>query len=354
MIQWIQSTALFRAWAEDWVLWPSEEAVITLPIPCHYLHVVVSPTLGLVRHSLYTHWPVCGCVGHNRILVESVGCRRKKLFEIEEVGTVRSLRTTEVPLEGWSYFPPLCNRRWVVGFPKMDTTRIWKIVGGDLSKDPPLCVDRSLRDRFLQFSPFCDDVVIVSSFDQEIGSCVILFCDLQASFDQGKLVATSKLMCRYVGNMQIKGVIWRPDGSICTLHLDPTYHTVLVDMTTEKQVARFPQYAFVTPVGRNHLFVRAQRDYSKFKVYNVANKKLTPTPCTWACPAIPLHSGLIAHSGAVSGSESSTEITFTVRDVATGLCVCHFPLCFNSHRGRFDCESSLPKNNQIDATTTPS
>ncbi|KAH3763725.1 hypothetical protein Pelo_4422, partial [Pelomyxa schiedti] len=61
MIQWIQSTTLFRAWAEDWVLRPGEEAVFRLPIWTYYLHVVVSPTLGLVSHSVFTHdGRVCG------------------------------------------------------------------------------------------------------------------------------------------------------------------------------------------------------------------------------------------------------------------------------------------------------
>ncbi|KAH3763724.1 hypothetical protein Pelo_4421 [Pelomyxa schiedti] len=285
----------------------------------------------------------------SKILLESLNFRRAKSYEIKQVGCGTSSgrrRTTVLPLEG-SVSSPLCNRKWLIGFPNFAKTCLWKIVGGALSSEDGPGVHLagiSVSDSLLQFSPLCDDVVMIYSSDPVVGSCV-LFCDLQASFNQNKVVVTSKSKCSCFENL--KGIVLKPGGSLCTLHFDSTHHGVLVDMTTEEEqvVARFPQFAFATPVGRNHLFVRAQRDYSKFKVYNVENMKLTATPCTWACPAIPWQSGLVAHSGDVSISETSTKVTFTICDVATGFCVCHFLIAFDTLCGdAFETDSYLYDN----------
>ncbi|KAH3761442.1 hypothetical protein Pelo_6726 [Pelomyxa schiedti] len=264
------------------------------------------------------------------------------MYQIEDVGR-ETMPSRKSAAPGREKYLPLCNRKWVIGFPNPDVTCIWRVVGGALSEEPPLALARTpWKERFLQFSPLCDDVVMISTRDQVAASrCIVLFCDLKASFDKGKLVVTSRLECSFIGDLQIAGVMWRPDGSINTLHLDSTGHSVLVDRTTEEQVvARFPQYAFVTPVGRNHLFVRARRN---FKVYNIQSKKTTATPCTWASPAILCQSGLVAHCGAVSGR----KVTFTICDVATGFCVGHFPVCFDSHSEEVGCEAIVSRTTVV-------
>ncbi|KAH3722915.1 hypothetical protein Pelo_18380 [Pelomyxa schiedti] len=307
MAKWIQSTAVFRAWAEEWVLRPCEEAVFRLPISDHYLFVSVSPTLGIVRHSWF-HTPgfVCDSVGNNNgmILRQSRFIRDESLNEyvIEEVGGDGEALKPVSSLFVTPCHPLYCNRKWIVGIHN-GSLYVWQVAAG----------------------------VALGG-----GSGVsVKFCDLQASVNEGKLVVTRKALCR----ARPCCIACITDGSVCTLHDDPS-----LNATGDVQ---FPVDATVIPIGTSHIFVKS-KDAPKFEIFHnggslpsMASPTPAPTlsvPCTWAAPSISgVQSHLIVSTTQHSSETDSsvTEIKFAVHDCSTGFHVGDFTVPFTPSHFRF-------------------
>ncbi|KAH3722716.1 hypothetical protein Pelo_18578 [Pelomyxa schiedti] len=351
MVKWIQSTAMFRAWAEDWVLRPSEDALFRIPIKDHYLFVSVSPTLGLVRHSWF-HVPgeVRGSVGNDssramilrKLRFNSASHMRE--YAIEELGG-----DGEAPKRVWSLETSccslFCNRKWIVGI-QDENFHVWQVsgVGGDhasssssSSSGVAYCNFGGIEAMCAIFSPFSDDVLML--FDSEAGAAggCVTFCDLQASVNEGKFVAKRKVLC---GESHPYGFIQRPDGSVCTLHREPC---IIVDNSTGKSMAQFPKYATVVPIGTSHIFV-TKEDAPNFEVYHNGSITSAPTlsvPCTWAATSRGVKSQLIV-STTHSSETGITEIKLAVHDCATGFHVGDFSF-------RLICGTSLLLNFKITA-----
>ncbi|KAH3761432.1 hypothetical protein Pelo_6733 [Pelomyxa schiedti] len=346
MVKWIQSTAVFRAWAEEWVLRPSDEAVFRLPIREHFLFVSVSPTLGLVRHSwFHTPGDVNGSLGNNRmILRQSRFIRASFLNEhvIEEVGgdgealkRVSSLQTRCHPL--------YCNRKWIVGI-NGGRLHVWQVAPGVGLGDAS---SSGMTERYFdglllgyivcaRFSSFSDDVFLVFESCETVGGSggSVTFCDLQASVNKGELVVIRKLLCR---DRPCCVTSCRTDGSMCTMHYDPY---LIVDNATGEPVVQFPEGATVLPIGSSHVFMM-RKDAPKFEVFhNGGSLTSTPptlsVPCTWAAPSLRDQSQLIVSTTHSSESHGrATEIKFVVHDCSTGFHVGQESLrhCLQAKRG---------------------
>ncbi|KAH3756335.1 hypothetical protein Pelo_11830 [Pelomyxa schiedti] len=323
MLKWIQSTTCaFREWAEDWVLRPSEEAAFNLPIAEHFLFVSVSPTLGVVRHSWYRGAGVIeGCVGSNRVLVRThyaaaISVTDHGVYEVvggdgeapKEVAWVPETRCRMI----------CCSSKWIAGYlPNGAALYVWKVaeLGGDAAR----CERHfdGVHARATQFSPLSDDVLLVFASCEAEENCVT-FCDLQASVNEGKLVVTRKVP---LGERHTDRIIWRPDGSVCTLHSDSSAK-YFVDNATGKQLVQFPQSTNVFPV-----------------VYHTGSITSEPShcvPCTWAAPSVGVQSQLIASTTHHAKKDRrATEIKFSVHDCSTGFHVGDFIVPFDSSHFKF-------------------
>ncbi|KAH3763880.1 hypothetical protein Pelo_4259 [Pelomyxa schiedti] len=331
MVKWVQSTAVFRAWAEEWVLAPREESVLRLPILDHFLFVSVSPTLGVVRHSwFHAKGFVYGSVGNNgMILRKSRVIEGSQLIEdaIEEVGAGDGDALKPVLLLETPYNSMYCNRKWIVGIQEKMGMHVWQVsVVGDASSSGTAKMPWHFDGLqvgygvWACFSPFCDDVFLVFDSGETGGS--VEFCDLQASVNEGKLVVIRNVLC---SERFPRGIIWRPDGSVCTMHYDPC---LIVDNATGARIeVHFPVGATVIPVGSRHIFVM-RKGVEKYEVYHNGGLTSAPTlsvPCTWAAPSIGVQSQLIVSTTHNPETHSSaTEIKFAVHDCSTGFHVGDF------------------------------
>ncbi|KAH3722869.1 hypothetical protein Pelo_18424 [Pelomyxa schiedti] len=219
-------------WANDWVLTPAREVVFDLPLALgrdpkdrsenpirrmrYSLYVAVSPTLAVVESYLLTcdrNMQLFGCLGEGKLLC---GCdTRWEGIQCSVVNAsdpsiaIASLRSVSVG-----------NTKWIAGFEGESTLSLMRVVGG-LPTEPVRKlpgIDRGL----LQFSPLSDDVVMVFS------ARFVTLVDLCASFNTQSLAVTGKIES-IEGNP--KGLLWMPDGTVCTLQGSPGRRT-LVDPTT--------------------------------------------------------------------------------------------------------------------------
>ncbi|KAH3756508.1 hypothetical protein Pelo_11699 [Pelomyxa schiedti] len=326
MVQWCQSAAIVRAWAEDWVLRPSREAVFRLPISDpegtgrqQYLFVSVSLTLGVVENywmTCGTDTMVCGCLGHKRVLCahhtdDARGTRfyysdvRDMAVESLDAKNPKDPAKTRLYIGGSldsRVFTLRCNRRWIVRCALGNEICVWKVP----SESPTYFRDVSfgVEAARAEFSPICDDVVIMCTTSESTGFGCIIFADLDASCGTQHLVVTSKVMC---GCCLPEGYMWLTGGSLCTLdNFHPSMAYCLVDCATQKILA-FPK--------------RCQ-----FHVYHTGNNLTAPSlsvPCTWARPST--QSGLIASTTQRPVADiNATEILITVHDGPTGFRVGKF------------------------------
>ncbi|KAH3744474.1 hypothetical protein Pelo_14143 [Pelomyxa schiedti] len=277
LVRWTQSTEAFRAWAEDWVLRPLDDAVFRLPIPNHFLYVSVSLTLGLLRHSqFFVTDTVCGCVGFSRILLQN---KRSGAYLCPIPGVSDDLAPKRVQL--WDT-AVCCNRKWVVSEDSEQVLVVPDGGGTEMVFKPELIGSVGAH----YFSPFNDDVLMLFS---SIGTAT--FWDLKASSEQGHLVVASEIQCRDYP----QGMVWIPGGPVCIIHWDysaPSH--LVVDLTTSKEVAKFPSNYPVVPIGTSHIFARLRF----LSLARGHRHQSTPT--------------------------SPTEITFSVHDGPTGLHVGDF------------------------------
>ncbi|KAH3758077.1 hypothetical protein Pelo_10207 [Pelomyxa schiedti] len=327
LVQWTQTTALVRMWAEEWVLSTCQDAVFRLPIRDTFLRVVVSPTMGVLSHSWFTHatTSVCGGLGRDSLLVRTHTTHKWATeYSVMDLGVPASRRRGARAGESFLGNPRLmfsraqlrCNRKWIVGLMEScDVLCMWKVVGGG-----PVEPERSIHgieaSNYLQFSPQCLDVVMIISAH---GKHCVIFVDLEATFNVKELVVTSKVP--FYGNSP-GGFLWMPDGSLCALqYCTPSVH--LLD-ANGKTIKVFPPNSQAVPFDRTHVFVCSFSYPTEFQVYRTGNNLTEPSlcmPCTWACLSRGNQTSLIASTSHqyVKGGNMH-EMQFTVHDGVTG---CH-------------------------------
>ncbi|KAH3758772.1 hypothetical protein Pelo_9413 [Pelomyxa schiedti] len=195
------------------------------------------------------------------------------------------------------------NSKRIVGMVSEDEIRVWRVVGGLMSGGGGAdCVRAAEEQRFktveavsLQFSPMCDDVIVVFS------TCGwVKFIDLEAS-------------CRQRGHSMI---LWRPDGSTCTLHYGDGPAIFLLRETATGVAEAVPR---VLKCGCSW-FTSLLCYHTEFQVYSTENLCTASlcVPCTWASPSI-LPTGLIA-------STSHDEVKYCDDDGTTGFHVGDFSI----------------------------
>ncbi|KAH3731747.1 hypothetical protein Pelo_17418 [Pelomyxa schiedti] len=351
MTEWARSPALVRQWADDWVLPPLWDAVFKLPIkaktrdpmaPPHFFHVSVSLTLGIVGHSEFvcgSEEVVCGCLGENRVLVTVT----KRNPGRDDPITEHMIRDTTAP---WSpecclpeaslaqIGPTRCNWKWIVGCDYHHSMYIHKVVhGSPVGADVTVMCRGSVRGVVPMFTPLGDDIVQFREThgedDGDYNSCsVVVFVDLEATFNKKDLVVISKIDCGPNWALPPAGITWMPDSSPCILRsrflVNPETHAAvlaytLVDPSKSHATVMEFRHKTVLTLGKNHFFaVSAQNRWSavtNFEVFH--NGDLThPTlsvPCTWAArdPMGLILSTYLPDCGA-------TEIQFSLHDGVTG------------------------------------
>ncbi|KAH3714350.1 hypothetical protein Pelo_19140 [Pelomyxa schiedti] len=207
------------------------------------------------------------------------------------------------------------NSKWIVGLVSDVEIRVWRVVGGLMSGGGDDSVGVAEEQRFktveavsLQFSPMCDDVIVVFS------TCGwVKFIDLEASCRQrGQLIVRSRVECKYGVPC---GILWRPDGSTCTLHYgDGPAIFLLREAATGVVLKLFPEFSNVVTVGSHHFFVTTRPDHTEFQVYSTEN---LCTASLWLV-ASTTHDN-VKHCNA-------TEIHVAVHDGATGFHVGDFSI----------------------------
>ncbi|KAH3759557.1 hypothetical protein Pelo_8643 [Pelomyxa schiedti] len=341
----VGSTALFRAWAEDWVLKSDRETVFRLPIEdsahCwaetveHFLYLSVSPTLGVVRHSWLTRnhtVTVIGCVGQGRLLVAN-----REDFAWEVVDAVSGDKTGDVDrgavVVSYGKDRVKCNRKWIVAFSGQNLN-LWKVAGGAVEKR--VCIGGVEFRGDFEFSPICDDVVVQLTVGKDGNLGVVTFIDLGASFKAQELVVASRVVCR---QQWPSGVMWLPDdqgGGLCILHhAESAYYLLSAnqDGGPAEEWRPFPPLRHVAPISKSHAIVTAYHHTTQFSVHRVGHDISEPIlylPCTWVHPC--QSSGLIASTefckkkaeselpstDASVVAERKRKISFAVHDGATG------------------------------------
>ncbi|KAH3742720.1 hypothetical protein Pelo_15882 [Pelomyxa schiedti] len=344
----VESPALFRAWAEDWVLRPDCDTVFRLPIKdsAHwdkrvnlFLYLSVSPTLGVVRHSWVTRRAadtVMGCVGERRILVASTNSEDWKWrLSVVDVGTGETTGDVNggAAIASYGRDRVKCNRKWIVGFTD-NKLNVWKVVRGAPAAKGVCIGGVQLRGTF-EFSPLCDDVVVLLTVGQTGKPGVVTFIDLGASFKAQELVVASRVVCR---EHWPTGVMWLPDrngGSLGILHhADSSYYLLSANQESAGtgKWTPFPPLRHVAPIGKSHAIVTAYHNTTQFSVHRVGHDISEPTlsvACTWVCPS--QTSGLIASTkfcetkselpstdDSVAVTETECKISFAVHDGSTG------------------------------------
>ncbi|KAH3731846.1 hypothetical protein Pelo_17324 [Pelomyxa schiedti] len=352
MIQWARSPALFRQWAEDWVLPPLWDAVFRLPLEGStgelwnqhkMVCVSVSMTVGLVRISVFTSHSelglrLCGCIGDDRVMVSSTngswsrGGHREYFIRdaTKELWDARR-HTAEASLSDWASVGfPQCNRRWIVGYRDgggaEPSFHIHKVsCGVPVGSDVVVKCGGQLR--IVDEVALLGDTAMIAGCNSSRAQVVALV-DLQATFSNKKeLVLAAKI--------EGDGVAWMPDGSICSLVRGGVETTgseshqcyLLVDeFPVRKTRWVFPQDEVVKQIGRNHLFSRPS-DWSqatRFQVFHtgdLAHPSLC-VPCTWACPdrqtGITISTSHHNNHGGKSGA-TMPEIELSLHDGVSGM-----------------------------------
>ncbi|KAH3764053.1 hypothetical protein Pelo_4082 [Pelomyxa schiedti] len=229
-----------------------------------------------------------------------------------------------------------CSSKWITGFhPNRAALYVWQVaeLGGDAAR----CERHfeGVHAGNLQFSPFSDDVLLVFASCEAEEKCVT-FCDLQASVNEGKLVVTRKVP---FGDSYPCRIIWRPDGSMCTLHhnsSEPLLYSI-VENATGKRLVQFPQATPVIPVGTSHIFVRASDQFAVYHTGSITSAPSLCFPCTWAAPSLGGLSQLIASTTHRSNKDrSASAIKFAVHDCSTGFHVGDFSVTFDSSHFKFN------------------
>ncbi|KAH3764905.1 hypothetical protein Pelo_3237 [Pelomyxa schiedti] len=342
LVEWLQWNTLVRKWAEEWVLRPVCDAVFRLPLMDHtqyrgshyaweeaiwyrhkYLCVSVSPTLGVVTWCVFGSDKVVPCctTGPGKLL-----CSTPLPVSPAKVKASHSVVDAVSGAECWSSSPlrscgccAAANRKWLVCHgKKLGEVWVWKVVGG-VPVDPRKslqAMDVGLSLSKFHFSPLWDDVLV----DVDCSGTVSL-CDLEASFQQQKLVITTTLP---FGGVNATDVMQIPGGSMCTVsHTNVTYcETVPCVMDAQYHpLVVFPRQSIVMQIGKSRCFV-AEQYCTEYKVYDttelgVNNMPSLCVPCSWSCAS--QQSGLIA-SADVSNCKT-TELGVSVRDGITGFLI---------------------------------
>ncbi|KAH3714131.1 hypothetical protein Pelo_19361 [Pelomyxa schiedti] len=201
--------------------------------------------------------------------------------------------------ECWSSSPLRCydwcsaaNRKWLVCHgKKLGEVWIWKVVGG-VPVDPRKslqAMDVGLSLAHFEISPLWDDVLV----DLDSMGTVSL-CDLEASFQQQKLVITTTLS---FGGLRPTGVMQLPGGAMVTLsHTNVTYCETVpcVMYAPYHPLVVFPRQSTVTQIGKSCCLV-AERFCTEYRVWSCASQE----------------SGLIASADV---NHCNTELGVSVRD----------------------------------------
>ncbi|KAH3758753.1 hypothetical protein Pelo_9442 [Pelomyxa schiedti] len=304
---WARS-ASFRVWADDWVLAPAVDAVFTLPVESKdhkvrfFLHVSVSPTMGVVSHSLFTSTGEArGSLGHDRILVSNTSGSwvtgvHVKLSAVNSSGKVIAPLIWESDLEGMSRPGVLCNRNWVISVVRKGEFHIWRVAGSRLLG--PKLVSTGMNSGTLRLSLPNGDVAMVfpENFEGEV-----MFIDLESTFKRGSLVEKSpRVACNDTWPTE---VVSMPDGSVSTIHLDMSTNTYYLVNSVTHERHTFPEVHHVTAIDQRHVYVAPWLRMTNYQV---------------CC------SGLVCSTAQPKGDV--TEVKFEVRDGVTGFLLGVFPV----------------------------
>ncbi|KAH3766226.1 hypothetical protein Pelo_1900 [Pelomyxa schiedti] len=345
MVLWAQSPSLFREWAEDWVLRPACAADFVLPIEGikdnektkrvqHHLHVCVSHTLGIVGYSCYTcgdarsYTFVVGCLGMDRVLCkrffQATRWQDSCLYEYFDMDVSEYPHSAEnsVGIFTSEYGTTVkCSGNWIVALDTRSVVlRVWKVVGGVPCK-PEVYFEDGIEVGMIDFSPLCDDILIILTRGSKTTAATVKFVDLAESFKIQDIVFTLRITC---SEPRPLGVLWKPDGSMCTLHHENPEPFHLVECTTGHRHYSFPRFYEVTPIGRSHAVVCFLFNPKAFEVYHTGNLSRPEQcfPCTWARAS--KQSGLVASTSHQESDSNVTEISFQVHDCVTGFHVGDF------------------------------
>ncbi|KAH3764901.1 hypothetical protein Pelo_3233 [Pelomyxa schiedti] len=337
MREWARSPALVRQWADDWVLSPLWDAVFRLPLMGYsgagqnFFHVSVSLTLGVLCHSQFMCGiddVMCGCIGHNRVLVQSI--KKGTYFTMQY--TVRDTAALDEShllvgdsMEAWESISHVqCGKKWMIG----------RLTGGAylyihrVARGSPVGSDvvvscKDFKSALLpRFTGLGDDVVMYLEGHRN-GNDVLVFADLEESFEKKQLVARAKINCHTKWPAETSGITFMPDGSACIIVesmkrlqsvcsiVDPSKGNFVVQQFPEKKVI---------PFGKNHVFSLCSDPTSvcNFEVFHtgdLAHPSLC-VPCTWA--TVDRITGLIL-STVHSSRDGSAEIQFSLHDGVSGI-----------------------------------
>ncbi|KAH3732270.1 hypothetical protein Pelo_16894 [Pelomyxa schiedti] len=305
MVAWARSTSLLGDWARYWVLRPESDAVFEMPTEHD----------GGLKNHLYLI--VLGCLGLDRLLFGAVD--RGDVVTVQLQAPCGNIPPGRMIWRMYDHNGDTvaCNRSWIVVLSASNPVfvpelYVWKVVRG-APIEPMIQFSKVHRAHRIQFSPLCDDVIVI------VDSGSVTFVDLVESFKARVLVVTLNFVA--ADPSPLLGVLWMPNGSLCTLHcITNSKSCFLLERTTGKrhQFQKFPDV--VRPIGISHAFVMPM-DTPQYQVYNTGNLA-SPSlciPCTWARHHKP--SGLIASTTLKRRLLSSaTEIPLRVHDSVTGFC----------------------------------
>ncbi|KAH3758546.1 hypothetical protein Pelo_9653 [Pelomyxa schiedti] len=384
LISWVRSADLFREWAENWVLRPDQEAVF-LPlkhspqgcgsVTAWYLYVSVSPTLGVIDH-FWNHCDrknrVCGCVGHNRLLVSTPSTENDCVdYYIEHASPGSTTPSQFVwSLEGCAAAVDIpvakCNTKWIVIYAGLyEQLHVWRVVGGSavgtrvvLSTNCDLLkVNKpdgsKLKYATLEFCLLHDNTLMIYTSYKPPENPIesdkqgnpprqaplsrATFVDLEESHRENHFVFSSKPLD--FDDPFTAAVMRNPGGTLnYTLHYTSQWMTqcsfYLKHGTTSQKSPRFPQGSQVSQIGPMHLVVfcpvSAHKD-TLFSVYNIENDMTSLcVPCTWASPSIQQPSSLIlATSYHQPFPSEPTEMHLSLHEGVTGVCLGMFSFVVN-------------------------
>ncbi|KAH3714529.1 hypothetical protein Pelo_18961 [Pelomyxa schiedti] len=360
LVQWIKSPAMFRSWAEDWVLRPESDAVFRLPQDpcgeCSYMCVSVSPTLGVVCHSYFrlASDTLCCCVGvigPGTVVVQSLARVDHDLcsyynYGILDVGDVTQQKQLKHGVEGatmlgasWEAVEQLkCSRNWIVGH-SWSGIFILKVASGrpagkgislNLTAIEKSCGLRLLRPS--QFSQSSVDDIFYFACEGFHGRRIVIV-DLNATSQTMELVVKSKFfLCNTLFPKLELGIQELNDGTLCELDLEDSSFT-LRDITTGNLRATFPHAQKVTTLDQNHVLVcnSSSNKVTSFLVYHTGDllsshlvESLSVPSCTWVTPSLDLSALILSTATSTDSSNNSYELS--LHDGATGFHIGVFSL----------------------------
>ncbi|KAH3723289.1 hypothetical protein Pelo_18008 [Pelomyxa schiedti] len=297
LVQWVKSPAMFRSWAEDWVLRPESDAVFRLSDSCYACTCVcvsVSPTLGVVCHSYFrlASDTYCCCVG-------SIG-----------PGMVVLKSLTSVDHELYSYY----------NYGILDVAQQQQrngVVGGYTMLGPGACVLRLLHP--IQFSQSSVDDIFYFACEAFHDKYIVIV-DLNATSQTMELVFS--------------------DGTLCELDLEDSSYT-LRDITNGNLRATFPHAQKVTTLDQNHVLVcnSSSNKVTSFSVYHTGDllsshlvESLSVPSCTWVGPSLDLSTLVLSTATDDDSTNYSYDIKLSLHDGATGFHIGNTPTSFSSQK----------------------